>query len=198
MGAGGRQFDEFVPVGDIVSCLSDTLWCPRWWQDCRTGDVFFLWWSYGIYCSCIGSKQTHLTNAKYLRLCRSDIQKTVLGAPYSKYFKLWWQGSIWLKFLLSFGYLSQITTYHIELHAINFTGDFLIRSAKAALTPNVRGPSFLGLTRTISWLLMPWLFMSPGHQQPWYWLYRMCRSFSYLREDFEYLCHINVDKWHKM
>ena len=66
------------------------------------------------------------------------------------------------------------------------------------LTFNVRGQSYLGLTRSISWLLMPWLLTSsPSHQQPWYWLYRICRSFSYLREDFKYLCHINVDKWHK-
>ena len=36
------------------------------------------------------------------------------------------------------------------------------------LTLNVRGPSYLGLTRSISWLLMPWLLTSPGHQQPWY------------------------------
>ena len=48
------------------------------------------------------------------------------------------------------------------------------------------GPSYLGLTRSISWLLMPWLLTSPGYQQPWYWLYRMCRSFSYLRKDFKY------------
>ena len=60
------------------------------------------------------------------------------------------------------------------------------------LTLNVRGPSLLGLTRSISWLLMPWRLTSPGHQQPWYWLYRICRSLSYLRKDFEYLCHINM------
>ena len=34
------------------------------------------------------------------------------------------------------------------------------------LTLNVRGPSYLGLARSISWLLMPWLLSSPGHQQP--------------------------------
>ena len=66
------------------------------------------------------------------------------------------------------------------------------------ITLNVRGPSYLGLTRSISWLLMPWLLTSPGHQQPWYWLYRICRSLSYLRKDFKYLCHINVEEWHKM
>ena len=36
------------------------------------------------------------------------------------------------------------------------------------LTLNVRGPSYLGSTRSISWLLMPWLLTSPRHQQPWY------------------------------
>ena len=61
------------------------------------------------------------------------------------------------------------------------------------LTFNVQGPSYLGLTRSISWLLMAWLLTSPGHQQPWYWLYKICRSWSYLRKDFKYLCHINVE-----
>ena len=66
------------------------------------------------------------------------------------------------------------------------------------LTLTVRGLSYLGLTRSISRLLMPWLLTSPGHQQPWYWLCRICRSWSYFRKDFEYLCHINVELWHKM
>ena len=66
------------------------------------------------------------------------------------------------------------------------------------LTLNVRGPSYLGLTRSISWLLMSWLLASPGHQQPWYWLCRMGRSLSYLRKDFNHLCHINVEEWQKM
>ena len=59
------------------------------------------------------------------------------------------------------------------------------------LTLNVRGPSYLGLIRSISWLLMPWLLTSPGHQQPWYWPCRICRSC--LRKDFKYLCHINLE-----
>ena len=81
----------------------------------------------------------------------------------------------------------------------NYMKPQLIRHmCKCALTPNMRGPSYLGLTRSISWLLMPWLLTSPGHQQPWYWLYRTCTSFSYLRKDFKYLCQINVEEWHKM
>ena len=58
---------------------------------------------------------------------------------------------------------------------------------------SVQGPSYLGLIRSISWLLMPWLLTSPGHQQPWYWLCGICRSWSYLRKDFKYLCGINVE-----
>ena len=65
------------------------------------------------------------------------------------------------------------------------------------VTLNVRGPSYLCLTRSISWQLMPWLLTSPGHQQPWYWLYRICRSFSYLRKCLKYLCQVNVEEWHK-
>ena len=62
-----------------------------------------------------------------------------------------------------------------------------------SLTLNVRGPGFLGLTRSISWLLMPWLLTSPGHQQPWYWLCKICRCWSYLKKVFKYLCQINVE-----
>ena len=60
------------------------------------------------------------------------------------------------------------------------------------LTLNVRGPSYLGLTRSISWLLLSWLLTAPGHQQPWYWLRRIGRFLSYSRKDFNYLC---VSMW---
>ena len=66
------------------------------------------------------------------------------------------------------------------------------------LTLDVRGPSYLLDSRSISWLLMPWLLASPGHQHPWYWPCRIGRSVPYLRKDFKYLCHINVEEWHKM
>ena len=50
------------------------------------------------------------------------------------------------------------------------------------ITLNMRGPSYLGLTRSISWLLMLWLLVSPGHPEQWYWLCRIGRSLSYLRK----------------
>ena len=52
------------------------------------------------------------------------------------------------------------------------------------LTLYVRGPSYPGLTRSVSWLLMPWLLVSPGPQQPWYWLCKLGRPLSYMRKDF--------------
>ena len=45
---------------------------------------------------------------------------------------------------------------------------------------------------------MPWLLVLTGHQQPWYWLFEIGRSLSYMRKDFNYLCHVNVEQWHKM
>ena len=35
---------------------------------------------------------------------------------------------------------------------------------------------------------------SPGHQQPWYWLSRIGMSLSYMRKDFNNLCHVNVEQ----
>ena len=69
---------------------------------------------------------------------------------------------------------------------------------KVDLILSVRGPSYLGLTRSISWSLMPWLLASPGHQQPWYWLCKISKSWSYTRKDFNYLRHVSVEEWHKM
>ena len=60
----------------------------------------------------------------------------------------------------------------------------------------MRGLSYVILTRSISWLLMPWLLSSPGHQQPCYWLCRIGRSLSFWRKDFNYLCHVNVEEWY--
>ena len=60
------------------------------------------------------------------------------------------------------------------------------------LTLKVWVPSYHGLTRSISWLLMPWLLASPGLQQLWYWLCKLRRSLSYTRKDFNYPCHVSV------
>ena len=56
-------------------------------------------------------------------------------------------------------------------------------------------PEYAGRTKSIPWLLMPWLLASPGHQQPWYWLCMISRSLSFIRIDRKYLCHLSVQEW---
>ena len=50
-------------------------------------------------------------------------------------------------------------------------------------------------TRSISWLLIPWLLALPGHQHRWHWLCRIGTFLSYLRKDFNHLCHVNGEEW---
>ena len=95
------------------------------------------------------------------------------------------------------GGITQSLTWRKSMFMLHIAKVKFVSRHQYFKTLNVRGPSYLGLTRSISWLLMPWLLASPGHQQPWYWLYRMGRSLSYLRKDFNHLCHINVEEWHK-
>ena len=44
-------------------------------------------------------------------------------------------------------------------------------NVQGLLAFNERGPSYLGLTGLLSWLLVSWLLASPGHRQPWCWLF---------------------------
>ena len=66
------------------------------------------------------------------------------------------------------------------------------------LTLSMRGPSYLGSMRSVLWLLMLWLLASAGHQQPWYWLCEIGKSWYFTRKDFNYLCHVSGEDWHKM
>ena len=50
-------------------------------------------------------------------------------------------------------------------------------------------------TRILPRLLMPWLLVWPGHQQPWHWIYTINRSLSSSRKDFNYLHHLSGEKW---
>ena len=74
---------------------------------------------------------------------------------------------------------------------------FLSYTVQIHYIHNVRGPSYLVLTRPMSWLLLPWLLALPGHQQPWYWVCEIDKSWSYTRTDFNNLWYVNVEEWHK-
>ena len=53
-------------------------------------------------------------------------------------------------------------------------------------------------TRSIPLLLMSWLLVSPGHQQPWYWLHKIDRPLFSIRKDLDYLGYTIVEKWYQM
>ena len=48
-------------------------------------------------------------------------------------------------------------------------------------------PEYTVRIGSIPWLLMPWLLVSPGHQQPSHWLCRINKSSSSIRKDFNNL-----------
>ena len=45
------------------------------------------------------------------------------------------------------------------------------------LKPMELKPVYSMRTRSMSWLLMLWLFVSTGHHQPWYWIYGRLGNF---------------------
>ena len=57
-------------------------------------------------------------------------------------------------------------------------------------------PEFSGRTRSTSWLMKPWFFALPGHQQPCYWQCRINGSLSSTRKHFNF--HLSIKKWSKM
>ena len=58
------------------------------------------------------------------------------------------------------------------------------------LTLNVWGPSYSGYLGQYHGPCVA----RTGHQQPCYWLCKLCRSLSHMKSDFHYLCHINLFK----
>ena len=46
------------------------------------------------------------------------------------------------------------------------------------INPSGAEMEYSGQARSMPWQLMPWLLMSPGRQQPWYWLCRINRFLS--------------------
>ena len=74
---------------------------------------------------------------------------------------------------------------HAELNWIDYQFQFNSWiDPSTVITIHMRGTRYPGITRSMSWLLMPWLLASPRHQQPWYWLYKIYKSLSYMQEGF--------------
>ena len=66
---------------------------------------------------------------------------------------------------------------------------------KPKLTLRVLKP---GITRSMPWLLMPWLNVFLGYQQSWFGLFRVNRWLCLTKKNFTYLCHLNVKIWSKI
>ena len=64
-------------------------------------------------------------------------------------------------------------------------------------TLNGRRPIYPDLMRSISWLRMPWLLASSGHQHPCYGLHKTGRYLSYMRNKFIYQCHVVWGEYYK-
>ena len=56
---------------------------------------------------------------------------------------------------------------------------------------------YCGRLKSILWLSMLRLLVSPGHQQPWYSLSRTDEQLSSSSNDFDYWCHLSIEKWKK-
>ena len=52
--------------------------------------------------------------------------------------------------------------------------------------------TFHAETSSISWLMMPWLLLSPGHQQPWYWPWKVEELLSASKINGRNLCSTHV------
>ena len=66
------------------------------------------------------------------------------------------------------------------------------------LTHLVLRQQFSQRTRSIPWLLMPWLLASPGHQQPWYWLHETGTSLSSWGANLNNMDISTTLQWHHM
>ena len=55
------------------------------------------------------------------------------------------------------------------------------------------GARFFQATLWIAWLKMPWFLVLPGHQQPWYWIYKMAGPVPSIRKTF--LTNCNISLW---
>ena len=81
---------------------------------------------------------------------------------------------------------SMVDIYHI-------TYPFIMTYKR--LTLLVLKPECYWTTRSIPWLLMPWLLASPGHQHPWHCWYRIKGSLCSTMKDFKHLCPLSDEEW---
>ena len=62
------------------------------------------------------------------------------------------------------------------------------------ITLNMRGLSYPSLTRSILWLLVPWVTCITRSSAPMLQTYKIGRSLSSMKNIFNYLCHVSMDE----
>ena len=101
----------------------------------------------------------------------SKIYQTTLIMGYlMKWWNCWHHGGDYMVDILQPAFSNTVPKYYVFGFGCRWI---------TLLTLNERGPSYFSLTSSISWLLMSWLLSSPGHHQPWWWLYRIGMSLAY-------------------
>ena len=82
----------------------------------------------------------------------------------------WLSGKLWY---LQHNCVGDTIVYHKDSNITHYTHHVNLSGAETRII-HVKYSS-------ISWLLMPWLLVSTSHQQPWYWLYKLNMSLSFMR-----------------
>ena len=81
-------------------------------------------------------------------------------------------------------FMSSLKMKLSNLHDIKFCELTKVKNRFTFVRPFDAEARKSGRTRWVPWLLMSWLLLSPGHQQPWHWLSRINRAKIYTRKDF--------------
>ena len=138
----------------------------------------------GVICSMINSFYYPFFNLPLV------IKVTPHSNSKYKWFAVIYGISVWAQIVIS-GY----SWVNIVIQCKSVTSVILILSVLIHLVMKLKNSRKI---RSISWLLMPWLILSPGHQQQWYWLCRINLSLSSMWKNFNHQCHFSFQQWSKM
>ena len=86
---------------------------------------------------------------------------------------------------------------HFVMDVITYPCCYSRRIVTTILTLPVLTHTYIGITRTISWLHLTWPLGPMISHKPWNWLWKMNMSLTSTEMDFNNLCHLSVEKWQK-
>ena len=129
--------------------------------------------------------------------CDIDLDQQCLGAL-SHYLKKSWHITFTIM-LNIWTFLQKCLWYHLNIKM------YMIIIFKIALFPETKELTVLvpreeysWRMRSMPWLLMPWLLVSSGHQQPWHQPRRINGFLFSTWKDLNYLHYFSVEQWKLM